>query len=258
MECQQATAHIAEYLTGSLPAKALQALRAHAAVCTDCRDEVSMAEETWQQLGHIPPVVPDVPAMQARFDALLASYQEGFGGGRRRMVLALAAAALLVIGVGIGRQTARPAAPAADTQMAALRAELSAMRQIMSLSLLQQQSAVARLQGVVSTGQIDDPSGDLMAALLDALRYDSNANVRLATIDALKRFMDTDLVKRAALDALPQQTSPLVQIALIDFVAESSGVESAAALRALAEDVMVQASVRTRAAQRLRELGGRL
>ena len=66
------------------------------------------------------------------------------------------------------------------------------MRQMMSLSLLQQQSATARLQGVVSIAQIDDPSGDVIAALLDTLMYDPNANVRLATIDALKRFMDRD------------------------------------------------------------------
>jgi hypothetical protein len=87
--------------------------------------------------------------------------------------------------------------------------------------------------------------------------YDPNANVRLATIDALKRFIDSDIVKRAALVALPQQTSPLVQIALIDFVVESSGIESAEALRTLAEDSMVQDAVRMRAAQRLRELGAR-
>jgi hypothetical protein len=127
----------------------------------------------------------------------------------------------------------------------------------MSLSLLQQQSATARLQGVVSTRQIDDPGGEVIAALLDTLMYDPNANVRLATIDALKRFMNRDLVKRGTLDALPRQTSPLVQIALIDFVVESAGVESAEALRRLSEDSRVEDAVRMRAAQRLRQLGDR-
>ncbi len=69
--------------------------------------------------------------------------------------------------------------------------------------------------------------------------------------------MDRDLVKRGTLDALPRQTSPLVQIALIDFVVESAGVESAEALRTLSNDPMVEAAVRTRAVERLRQLGGR-
>jgi hypothetical protein len=270
MECQDATAHIADYLAGTLPVEELEALRVHAAACAACRDELTAAEEMWQHLGRIPPVAPDLPAMRRRFDTVLAGYQLGLGGppphapratarqaARRIALSALAAAALLMIGIGIGRQTAPPAAPAADTQIAALREELSEMRQMMSLSLLQQQSATARLQGVISTGQIDDPRGEVVAALLDTLMYDPNPNVRLATVDALKRFMDRDLVRRRTLDALPRQTSPLVQIALIDFVVASAGGESAEALRTLAKDPMVEAAVRTRAAERLRQLGAK-
>jgi hypothetical protein len=257
MECQDATAHIADYLAGTLPVEELEALRVHAAACAACRDELTAAEEMWQHLGRIPPVAPDLPAMRRRFDTVLAGYQSGLGGRPGRIALSALAAALLVIGIAIGRQTAPPAAPAADTQIAALREELSEMRQMMSLSLLQQQSAAARLQGVISTGQIDDPRGEVVAALLDTLMYDPNPNVRLATVDALKRFMDRDLVRRRTLDALPRQTSPLVQIALIDFVVASAGGESAEALRTLAKDPMVEAAVRTRAAETLRQLGAK-
>lgn len=269
MECQDATAHIADYLAGTLSAEELEAIRVHAAACAACRDGLTAAEETWQQLGRISPVAPDVPAMRTRFDAALARYVEEVGDPTshapraaarqvpQRIALAALAAAVLVIGIAIGRQTSAPAAPRADTQIAALREELGEMRQMMSLSLLQQQSATARLQGVVSTAQIEDPHGEVIVALLDTLMYDPNANVRLATVDALKRFMDREPVKQRTLDALPRQTSPLVQIALIDFVVESAGVESAEALRTLSKDPKVADAVRTRAAQRLRQLGAR-
>jgi len=267
MECEEATAHTADYLAGTLSDETVDALRAHTAVCAACRAELGAAEETWAELERIPPMAPDLPAMQTRFDAVLSGYQQATPshpgratasqGLRRVALVGLAAAAVLLVGIAIGRQTATPAIPATDTQIAALREELGEMRQMMSLSLLQQQSAIARLQGVVSTREIDQPNGDVIAALLDTLAYDENANVRLATIDALKRFMDRDLVRRRALDALTRQTSPLVQIALIDFVVESAGVESVPSLRTLAARSDVAQAVRARAAEGLRRLGAR-
>jgi hypothetical protein len=255
MDCQDATAHVADYLAGSLPASTLDALRAHAASCAACREELRTAEEMWTQLRDIPADVPDRAGMTARFDEMLP--RPAKAGRHDISTRGLAAAAVLVLGIFIGRHTASPAAPPPDTHVATLRSELGELKQMMALSLLQQQSATARLQGVVSTGQIADPNADVIAALLDALAYDANANVRLASIDALERFMDRDLVKRRTLEALPRQTSPLVQIALIDFVAESAGAESAAALRTLSERTDAADAVKARAAERLRQLGGR-
>jgi hypothetical protein len=258
MECQDIRRHIADYLAGSLPKHELEALRAHAAVCAACREDLAATEETWQQLGRIPSVTPNVPTMRVRFEEVLVRYQERSGGRWQRIALAsLAAAALLLVGIGIGRRTAPPAGPPADTQLTTLRSEIAEMRRMLSLSLLQQQSAAARLEGVISTRQIPDPGGDVIAALLDTLMYDPNANVRLATIDALKRFMDHELVKRGTIDALPRQKSPLVQIALIEFVVESAGLESAAVLRTLSSDSTVAEPVRMRAAQALRQLGAK-
>ena len=273
MECQDGTAQLADYLAGTLPAEQREAFQTHVAGCVGCRGELDAARETWELLGRIPPMPHDVAALRRRLDAVLTGYgegsaghREGSAGHRRRYALAgLAAAAMLLIGIALGRQIALPAAPstaataapAAETQLAALRAEMGEMRQMMSLSLLRQPSATARLQGVVSIRQIDDPGGDVITALLDTLRDDPNANVRLAAIDALTRFMDRDLVKRGTLDALPRQTSPLVQIALIDFVAQSAGVASAETLQALSNDSTMSRIVRTRAAERLRQLRAR-
>jgi anti-sigma factor RsiW len=260
MTCQDTAAQIADYLTGTLAASDLEALRAHAATCATCRDELLAAEDTWQQLARIPAMPPDLDAMRNRFDAMLADSRAPvlvMRGSRRVTLSALAAAALLVLGVAIGRQTAGSPGSSVDTQLAALRNEIGEMRQTMSLSLLQQASATARLQGVIATQQIADPNRDIIAALLDALTYDPNANVRLAAVDALKRFADRDLVKRGAVRALARQTSPLVQIALIDFVVESTGAESADALRQLSRDATATDAVRARASQALRHVGAK-
>ena len=73
MECQDATAQIADYLAGSLPVEELEGLLTHAAACAACRDKLT---ETWRQLGRIPP---------AEFDAVLAGYQDGLGGRPRNI-----------------------------------------------------------------------------------------------------------------------------------------------------------------------------
>ena len=81
MECQDATAHIADYLAGSLPVEDLEALLTHAAACAACRDTLTAAEETSQQLGRIPP--PALREMRRRFNAVLADYQDGLDGRPR-------------------------------------------------------------------------------------------------------------------------------------------------------------------------------
>ena len=129
------------------------------------------------------------------------------------------------------------------------------MRQMFTLSLLQQQSASERLRGVTFTSQIPQPGIEVVSALLDALAGDQNVNVRLASIDALERFSDLDVVRRATLEALPRQTSPLVQITLIDFVAATSGAASAPMLRQISTDEMLDQAVRRRAAQSLAQMG---
>lgn len=279
MQCEDVATQLADYLAGTLPDEARDRMREHLGTCAVCRDEVEAMDDTWQMLGSVSAERPDSAAMRARLDATLVGYQHGLGDRARRrpfdhaagsaawtrrllaswwqprLALQMASAAgILLVGVLAGRAVS-PSAPAADPQIAALRAELGDMRQMVSLSLLQQQSASERLKGVTFTNQLDDPGAEVVTALLDTLRHDANANVRLASIDALKRFAERDTVRRAAIDALPLQTSPLVQIALIDFVLENAGPESAAVLRRLSEDSMLDAAVRMRAAWGLERLG---
>ena len=75
MECQDATAHIADYLAGSLPVEELEALLTHAAACAACRNKLTVAEET----------APHLAAMRRRFDTVVAGYQDGLGGRPRNI-----------------------------------------------------------------------------------------------------------------------------------------------------------------------------
>ena len=263
MRCEEIHAHLADHLAGTLAPDVSGEIADHLRTCPACAAEFEGLDETWQILGTVPADRPDSAAMRARFDATVQGYQHGLrveaaGPGRfaRMRTYGLqfaAAAAVLVLGVSIGRQTARP--PAADPQLAMLREELRDMRQMVTLSLLQQQSASERLKGVSFTSQIDQPGGEVTLALLDTLMHDPNVNVRLATIDALKRFAGGENVRRGVLEALARQTSPLVQIALIDYVVETNDRGAADTLRRLSSDPMLDQAVRGRATQALQQIG---
>jgi hypothetical protein len=237
-------------------------------------------DATWRMLGAIDAPSPDSERMRARIDAVIEAIESGPRVVRpsrwqSHVLQGLAAAAVLVIGIGIGwfaraggsasvasgvggtRPTATGAAAPGDAtqQLAAMRTEMHDLREMMSLSLMQQQSAAERLKGVSWTGQLDRPSGEVVSALLDALMHDPNVNVRLATIDALERFASQDEVRRGTIQAVRQQPSPLVQVALIDFMVKTHERESLPVLRQLAMDPQANDAVRARAAWGLQQLG---
>jgi HEAT repeat protein len=164
-----------------------------------------------------------------------------------------AAAALLLVGVLAGRSMGvREAAPPAE--IAQVRSELRDMRQMLTLSLMQQQSATERLRGVSASEEIDRPGNEIVSALLDTLLHDPNVNVRLAAVDALRRFSDRDDVRQGTLKAVTDSSSPLLQIALIDFLVETDDTQAASLLQQLSQDSSADESVRGRAAWGLERL----
>jgi hypothetical protein len=162
------------------------------------------------------------------------------------------AIALLVVTAFVAGQMWLQPGPRADDVMQAqnladLRQELREMRELLTLSLMQQQSATERLRGVSGSTQIERPGTEIVRALLDTLLHDPNVNVRLASVDALRRFSEQDLVRRETVRALADPLFPLVQIAIIDFMVETKDRDAIGALRQLSQDAMANEAVRGRA-----------
>jgi len=230
-------------------------------------------DATWRMLDAIDGPRPDSDRMRARLDAVIDAVEHLQTATPQRwsppkrfdergssyVLQGLAAAAVLFVGIAVGRygaqETMRPLATESSSDIAAMRNEMRELREMVSLSLMQQQSASNRLKGVTWTGQLDRPSSEVVAALLDALMHDPNVNVRLATIDALERFASREDVRRGTIEAVRRQMSPLVQIALIDFMVKTNERESVETLRRLARDPHVNDAVRARAAWGLQQLG---
>jgi hypothetical protein len=218
----------------------------------------------WETLGEFPEAKPS-PELRARFSETLAAYQLGIAMNKKQEKRAPwwqfspalqfgLAAAMLVVGVGVGHLFT--ANRQSSSEVASLRQELAGMRQMVTLSLLQQQSATDRLRGVAWSERVNGQDTEVLSALLYTLNHDQSVNVRLSAADALANFTANPLVRKALPGALERQDSPLVQAALIDVMANVPGRDVEEALRVTAADSKVMQPVRDRALRVLKTRQG--
>jgi len=256
MTCEQTKTRMTEYWSLTL-GEDEKDFTAHLASCEACRSEVSRVGALWQGLDLLPVEEPG-GRVRDRFYEMLGAYRQGLASVEARKEQhrwwtqpawqMAAAAALLAVGLGIGygvrEDKARP-------EMVQLREEVANMRQLVALSLMQQQSAGDRLRGVSWSYQVEPSDKEVLNALVTAVNHDPNVNVRLAAVDALRPFTVSPAMyltaKDAVIQALPKQTAPIVQVALIDFLGELKERSAAPELRRLAADPGIDSGVRQRA-----------
>jgi len=273
MICDRMREQIPECLAGRLDPAAREKVIDHLDTCSACRAEMAELGVVWRGLEAMPELEPS-QAMRTRFLETLAAYQEGYQEAQRRQVYVAPrkswwaglwparpawqvafSAALLLAGVMGGRYLAEPRpAVTSNPEMAQLRGQIENLRQLVTLSMLQQDSPSARLRGVTYSYQVTQPDQQVEQALLHAVNHDSNVNVRLSAVDALAKFGNNPEVRRALVDSLPVQDSPLVQIALVDLLVQFNDKEALPALRKLAQDKEANEEVRQRAASSIQKL----
>jgi anti-sigma factor RsiW len=264
MKCEEIAVLLPDYLQGSLKGEHEKQVELHLAECADCRDEVTV----WKKLALLPVEQPSA-ASRERFESMLNAYQAGrrdrgtAGTAREARGIGWSifqwlrtpsgavawSVALLLIGLFAGNYFAgaRANARSNEEEIAAMHNELTNMRQLVVLSMLQQQSASERLQGVSWSRGEEQLDPQITAALLHTLRYDASVDVRLAALDALSKHSSQPQVRRGVLDALQEQQSPLVQVALIDQLLEWRDPDAAQHLRKLEEMPNLNPTVKQRA-----------
>ena len=261
MKCEEMGEYLPDYLQGNLKAEQDELVEEHIAECGDCREDVAI----WKKLSLLPVEQPSAGSRE-RFEAMLHAYQTGRNetlaaapGPEKRGALwswlrspigAVAwSAALLAIGIFAGNYLGnRPTHSNADqSEIAAMHTELTNTRQLVVLSMLQQQSASERLQGVSYSQREEHLDPQVLSALVHTLRYDNSVDVRLAALDALSRHGGQPQARKGIVEALQGQQSPLVQVALIDQMLEWRDPDAAQRLRNFAQSPNLNPTVRQRA-----------
>jgi len=255
MNCEDARTQFVDYWRGTLVDENGD-FHTHLVSCERCRAEAEDLKDLWGTLGAMPEEDPSM-RLRVRFYDSLRSYRQReeqrrqlFWWLRHPAFQAAAAMAILVVGIGTGyllrgRDT---------TEVSQLRGEVYNMRQLVALSLLQQQSASDRLRGVNFAYRVEQSDPQVLSALLTTVNHDPSVNVRLAAVDAIKNFTDSPVGRKGLVQALGKQDSPLVQIAILDQVVEMREKSAVPAIQTLISVNGVNPEVKQHAQWALRQL----
>ena len=127
--------------------------------------------------------------------------------------------------------------------------EVTSLKEMMMISLLEKESATDRLKAVSLSEEIQGPSKKVTDALFKTLNSDPSVNVRLASLEALQNYSKSPTVREGLVRAITQQESPLVLIALSDLMVKLQEKSSVKELK----KIMDQKTTPTEVKQRIKE-----
>ncbi|AOS43941.1 hypothetical protein Verru16b_01001 [Lacunisphaera limnophila] len=273
MNCQRVQDHFIDYQDGTLAAEDSAALRAHLASCPTCQREWSALQEITRKLEALPAAEEPSPRLREQFYAMLETHQREadsvspFALARSRLdrffaallpstpALQFAGAlAALAVGVFTGARYLTPppsaAAPvavvdqAAQQKIADLEAQVKDMGSLVAASLLQQKSTSERITTMLATMDLKSPDRRVLTDVVSALALDPSVNVRLAAVEALTDHADQAVVRQGLLAALTRETAPLVQVAIIELLADVREFDAAPLFERLSRDEATDQNVR--------------
>jgi hypothetical protein len=262
LSCEKAGELMAGAWMSELDEVSAAALRHHLGECAACAGEMSSLSRMWEKLGDLPAPEPG-PGLRARWERTLDSLMDEDRPRRMPWWQTIwptnpawqIATAGLCLAVGLGAGALLERGRGERDEVARLREEVAGTKEMVVLSLLEQQSAVERLRGVDYSARMPSVEPRVIEALVQAVNGDPNVNVRLAAIDALSKAANNTRVRESMQEALTTQDSPMVQAALIDYLVDARDRNAVGAMRELTGRADLNPTVRERAAYAVRQLG---
>lgn len=259
MKCEDFRELIADYFAGRIAPGGRAGVEAHLASCEECSRDAEM----WSRMNAWSDERPS-PALRTRVQDLINAYRAGIEQAERpverkrtwfeRMssgwMLRPAfqfGVALVCLAAGLAGGYKLAGGGAQSRELAQLQAEIIKTQRLVTVSLLQQQSASERLRGVSYSSRVPRADGEVMAALIRTVQHDTNVDVRLAAVDALARYAAEPVVRNGIVQALREPQSPLVHIALIDLAVRTRLSQATSVLRTIKDDPEMNSFVRERA-----------
>ncbi len=271
MECEKYKQQIDLMVAGSLDQSMQADLEKHLENCADCRMELEATKKIWMMMGELPVPAPS-ESLRTGFHEMLSKFKKEEGESKEKALGSqgkviesrlfrpwtqyAAAIILLMVGVGAGYLMNHSVAPtyADNKKIDSLAAEMSSMKQMMMLSLLENPSASERIRAVGYTDQMSTVNNKVVDALLTTLNQDPNINVRLITLDALAKLSKSPIVREGLVQSITKQESPLVQSAIADLMVKLQEKKSVKPLQKLLQKKDLNEMVKTKIEESIQKL----
>ncbi len=228
MNREEASALWIEYVQDELDKKKSEEMTAFLADNPAIKKEFEALATLWNKMDSIPITEPS-DQMDMKFQAMLSDYEIAPSKKfdpvssltalfqplfESKMALA---SMMLFIGLGVGYLLSGESS-ATNQQLSNLNAEVYEMKKMMMLTLLGQPKAMDRMKAVQISNEIIEPDEKIFKALLRTLNNDPNVNVRLVAAQSLAGLAHNPMVRSGLIQAISNQTSPVIQNALADIM----------------------------------------
>ena len=268
MDCSEYRINFTRYVSGQMDQEEKSEFDRHFRVCPECLKELEETSRIWELMADMK--VPDPsPLMKEKFNQALDDYREQVWSDRKtsfqliRKIRAFSGKlvpkpafsfVLLLIGLAAGYLLNESGKTAQDKQISTLGSQISEMKQILMLSLLQDQSASRRIQAISYTDDMTSLDKKILDALFSTLNGDPNVNVRLASLEALSRMSDNPAVRMGLIRSINLQDSPIIQSAIADLMVRLKEKSSVRPLRELLERKDLNSTVKVNIEKSLQKL----
>lgn len=230
MKNNHVTEMLPDYLDGLLKAEAKQKVAAHLKECKTCSQEVTALEKLYNAFKTEEISVPN-KTIRTKFFAQVDEEKKSLSkvvslevkSPPKRSpwsinLMKLAASVVLLIGTFLAGKYQSDINT--NKEIASLTEEKLAFKQTAMMTLLENESASKRIQGVNYFEEFLNLDDTIIKALTDRMLYDNNTNVRLTAVEALGNFTSSDTVKNAFIEALKMEKDPSIQITIIHILVD--------------------------------------
>ncbi len=226
---QEHIAHLLpEYLDNLLESAQREKVEAHLKECESCTKEWTQMKTLFNAFDQDPVIRPS-HTLRTNFLRQLEDEKQNapktiplhatprkIGKPWSGMVLKWAASIALLIGsYMLGKYQEEQKR---TLEIAAIENESLHLKQMAMISLMENQSASKRIQGVHFIEEFKKPDEAVVNALAARMLHDGNTNVRLAAVEALSRFTTSENVKTLFITALETEKDPGIQITIIQLL----------------------------------------
>jgi hypothetical protein len=269
MKCKDIQELFIEYIDGVLSSDETLEVDEHISSCEACSNELACIKSLCLNLNNIELEQPS-EKMKNSFNSMVNNYIQGMDKNvnvtwykkagewmgnwwpKRPLIQITATITVLIIGIVTGLNINKNNVP--ENEIVQLKTDVDHLRQTVMNSLLNQSSVSDRINGLTMASRLKNVNDQFYSTLLLLLNSDPNVNVRLAAVNALSKHADDQYVRTELVKSLGLQSSPLVQISLIDLLNSIQEYDSYPTLMEMIDNPNTNNLVKKRAKSSLTKL----